>query len=266
MGAVYDITERKLLEQELREADARKNRFIATVSHELRNPLTAVMNAVAVLRKSKTDEGITEDHCDSAIQIATKQLSHLKRLIEDLIESSRIRHGNIRLQKNPCSLGSLLHEAVEMMHSHIAAKGQHISLSLPSEPLLMHADPLRIVQAFSNLIDNASKYTPRNGRIDLIVRREGNEARVILRDNGIGIPAEHLQSIFEPFLQLETQPDQLPTGLGIGLALVQELFRLHGARVEAQSEGLGQGSQFVVSLPLAMDDEEDGLTSKLTVV
>jgi PAS domain S-box-containing protein len=254
-GVAIDITERVRAEERLRvateqliEADRRKDEFIAMLAHELRNPLAPIRNAVHVLRH---DAAITlKGSRDLALlSIADRQVQHLIRLVDDLLEVSRITRGKIELKKQPIELTDVLRHAIETAQPIIEHGGHDLHVALPAEPLMLDADPVRLAQVFTNLLNNAAKYTERGGTIWLSAERRGNTAVITLRDSGVGIPAEMLPHVFDLFTQVDKTLGRAQGGLGIGLALVKRLIELHGGTVEAQSEGPGRGSAFVVQLP-----------------
>jgi PAS domain S-box-containing protein len=241
-----DVTERKRAEEALQAADRHKDEFLAMLAHELRNPLAPVRNAVALLRLGGTSAA---DRCWAA-EVIERQVRHLSRLVDDLLDVSRIRRGKIRLQKQPVALAEVVAQAVETSRPLIEAHRHHLDVQLPPGPVLLEADPTRLAQVLSNLINNAAKYTPDGGRIRLAAAVEGGAAVVRVADTGIGIPAEMLPKVFDLFTQVDHSLDRAQGGLGLGLALVQKLVELHGGSVEAHSDGPDKGSEFVVRLPL----------------
>ncbi len=242
-----DITMRKQAEGALQEADRRKDEFLATLAHELRNPLAPIRNAVELLRlKSPPDSGL-----QWARDVIDRQVQQMARLIDDLLDVSRITRNRLMLRKEPTDLATIIQNAAETSQPAIQAAGHTLTLDLPPEPIPLEADPIRLAQVFTNLLNNASKFTERGGRITLRAERQGNEAIVTVKDTGIGIPAEQLSSIFGMFVQIDKPPEQAArSGLGIGLSLTRALVEKHGGRVEAHSAGPGQGSEFSVHLPL----------------
>jgi PAS domain S-box-containing protein len=244
-----DITERKRAEDALKDADRRKDVFLATLAHELRNPLAPIRNAVQVLRH---DAGRTLKGRDLALlSMIDRQAAHLVRLVDDLLEVSRITRGKIELRKERVDLSDVLRHAIETAQPSIARGGHAIAVDLPEGPLALDADPVRLAQVFTNLLNNAAKYTERGGEISVTAERRGAEAVVTVRDSGVGIPADMLPRVFDIFTQVDRTLGRAEGGLGIGLALVKSLLEMHGGAVEAQSEGLGRGSAFVVRLPVA---------------
>jgi PAS domain S-box-containing protein len=242
-----EAKEKARLYQELREADRRKDEFLAMLSHELRNPLAPIRHVLQLIRLSGRD-------IDSAVRhnwvIVERQVEQLVRLVDDLLDISRISRGKIALQKQHVDLASILRQAEESSRPLFKSRKHTLEISIPAEPLPLRADPLRLVQVFANLLNNAAKYTPEGGRIDLAAGSVAGQAEVRVRDSGVGIPAAMLPRVFDLFTQMERTLDRSEGGLGIGLTLVRELTRLHGGTVEAQSAGPGQGSEFIVRLPL----------------
>jgi PAS domain S-box-containing protein len=241
-----DIIERTQTEAELKEADARKNEFIAMLGHELRNPLAPIRNAVHLIRKLDTPN----PRLHWAQEVINRQVNHLTRLVDDLLDVSRIVQGKLRLQKTSVDLIALLHQAIETTKPQFDARRHLFTAILPRYPLWFEADPVRLTQMVSNLLDNASKYTPTGGRIWLMVDHADSQIVISVRDNGEGIPDALLPHLFDVFTQAERTLDRAQGGLGLGLTIVQKIAELHGGRVEARSEGPGKGSEFIVRLPL----------------
>jgi PAS domain S-box-containing protein len=258
LGAVYDITERKTLEQALREADCRRTAFLATLAHELRNPLTPISNAINVLLRMQEDDPPSREKKMAVVKMARRQVDHLAHLVDDLLDVARIDHGKIRLERKPLDLVALLPHVVEFAKPKLDAKGHLLTLEVFSEPLPIFGDPVRLAQVFSNILDNAACYTDPGGRIALTARRDGDDACVAVRDNGNGIPPEMLSKIFEMFVQVGDRNDTPNRGLGVGLALARNLVEMHDGHIEARSDGLGHGSEFRVRLPLARREESRG--------
>jgi PAS domain S-box-containing protein len=242
-----DFIENARLYRQLWEADRRKDEFLATLAHELRNPLAPISNSLHLLRLT----GDLTPAAERVRQIMERQVGFMVRLVDDLLEISRVTRGTVALRKEPVDLAVVIHSAVEMSRPLIEAGGHQLAISVHPEPMTLEADPVRLTQVISNLLNNAAKYTPHNGQIWLVARPVGNEVVVSVRDNGMGIAPEHLPRIFEMFSQVTPSLDRIQGGLGIGLSLVRALVELHGGRVEAKSDGLGQGSEFLVRLPLA---------------
>lgn len=253
VGVNIDITEREKILQRLhqqatalQEADRRKDVFLATMAHELRNPLAPIRNAIELLRRSGTQSKPVEAAC----QLMERQFLRIVRIVDDLLDVSRISTGKIRLQKERVELAALVRTAAEAAHPLLESKGHHLTIALPLQPIVLEADPARLTQVLANLLDNAAKYTERNGCIRLAAEAANDEVRIEIQDNGVGISAEHLGHIFDAFSQIAPVSEQSLGGLGIGLSLAKGLVELHGGRIEVSSEGTGKGSRFVVSLPL----------------
>jgi PAS domain S-box-containing protein len=240
-----DITERKQSEMMLRAADRRKDEFLALLAHELRNPLAPLRHGLQVLRLAGGDAGIVTD----VRTMMDRQLEHMVRLIDDLLDIARIGQNKIELKRARVPLAAVINSAVETARPVIEAERHELNISLPSEPLFLDADITRLAQVFSNLLSNSAKYTRPGGKIWLTVERESEDAIVAVRDNGIGIPADALQRVFEMFCQIDRSIERATGGLGIGLALVKGLVEMHGGTVVADSDGLGRGSTFTVRLP-----------------
>lgn len=223
-------------------ASRSKDEFLAMLSHELRNPLAALRNAVYSAR-------LDANRRERALEIATRQAEQLGRLVDDLLDLSRIAQGAIRLNKHLVSLNELLERAAATASPLVEERSHRLSVSVPSEPLVCEGDPVRLEQVVGNLLDNAARYTNAGGHIELQLERRGGDAVLRVRDDGIGIAPEALPRIFELFVQAGRQPERAVGGLGIGLAVVRDLVALHRGRVEAHSEGPGRGAEFVVFLP-----------------
>jgi PAS domain S-box-containing protein len=245
IGSCLDVTEQKEAEVSLRESDRRKSEFLATLAHELRNPLAPIRN---VVEASRLTEGDAESWAD-AREVIERQVAQLVRLIDDLLDLSRIDRGKIELKRRRVTLGEIVHLAVETSRPAITAAHHELTVSLPEHPVVLNVDPARVSQVLSNLLNNAAKYTDPGGCVSLGARLQGNEVIVSIRDTGIGIPAEMLAGIFEPFHQVRGQRDRSQGGLGIGLTLVRSLVEMHGGSVSASSTGPGQGSEFTIRLP-----------------
>ena len=246
VGISIDVTEAVQAEDALREADRRKDEFLATLAHELRNPLAPISNAVHLLRRP--DGRRTADRM---VEMVGRQVRQIVRLVDDLMDVSRITQGKLELRREPLSLAEVLSMAVETSMPAIEAGRHELAVSLPDETLMLDADRVRLTQVFGNMLNNAAKYTDRGGRIWVDARREGQEVVVAVRDSGIGIPAAKLPHVFEMFAQAHRDSARGQAGLGIGLTMVRSLVELHGGSVEARSEGPGRGSEFLVRLPLA---------------
>ena len=243
---ISDIHERKLMEQTLREADRRKDEFLATLAHELRNPLAPIRNAVAILgRKGPLDPELTWSR-----EVIDRQVDQLTRLIDDLLDIARIASGKLRIRKERIPLERAIDMALETSRPQINAAGHRLSVLLPSERVTVEGDAARLAQVFSNLLNNAARYTEAGGEIALNAEVDGGEILVTIEDNGIGFPPEVGERLFDPFSQLTASDGRAHGGLGIGLSLVQGIVALHGGSVAARSAGPGRGSEFVVRLPL----------------
>lgn len=242
-----DISPRKRAEEALQEADRRKDEFLATLAHELRNPLAPIRNSLNILQLSRQTDPVAQ----RLGEMMERQVNHLVRLVDDLMEVSRITRGKIDLRKEPLEVAAVIRSAVETSRPLIEAGGHQLALALPANPLTLEGDPVRLTQVVTNLLNNAAKYTELGGQIWLSVRREEDEVAIVVRDTGIGIPPEMLSRVFEPFTQVNRHTSRAQGGLGIGLTLVKSLVEMHGGSVEAHSKGIGQGSEFVVRLPLA---------------
>lgn len=247
VGISRDITARKRNEEALLEADRRKDEFLATLAHELRNPLAPLSSALEIMRTA----GDAAPTPPTLREMMQRQVNHLVRLVDDLLEVSRITRGKIELRKEQVDLATVIDHALETSQPLIEAQAHAVQVSLPPEPLIVEADPVRLTQVIANLLNNAAKYMDRGGCIHVAGERRGDEAMLSVRDEGIGIAAENLPRVFDLFGQIDRSLNRAQSGLGIGLALVRRLVEMHGGRVEARSEGLGQGSEFIVHLPLA---------------
>jgi PAS domain S-box-containing protein len=254
-GTVQDITDRKHAEMEiqralndLREADRRKDEFLAMLSHELRNPLGPILNAVEVLEQLGPSDQEIAAECRDMI---ARQAKHMKRLLDDLLDLSRVSEGKIQLQKQRVDLNVLLGQAVEISRPMMIEKRHEVSLDLLPQPLALEADPTRLLQVFGNLLNNAAKYTDPGGHIAIVAAVEDGDAVVTVRDDGIGMTPDLLERAFDLFVQGTRALDRAQGGLGIGLTLVQTLVRMHGGSVRAFSGGPGRGSELLVRLPLA---------------
>jgi len=241
-----DLAERKRLEAALLDAGRRKDEFLAVLAHELRNPLAPIRTAVDILRLKALDDPEVRECRD----VVGRQVEHLTRLVDDLLDVSRITRGKITLDRRAVPVETIVRRAVEIQRPLLDARRQELTLELPEQALVVEGDLTRLSEAVGNLLNNASKYTDEGGRITLAVARAGGEAVLRVRDTGIGIPPEQLPNLFELFSQMQHTPSRAQGGLGIGLALVRRLVEMHGGRVEGHSEGPGKGSEFVIRLPL----------------
>jgi signal transduction histidine kinase/ActR/RegA family two-component response regulator len=246
--------ERLRLVSELRQADRKKDEFLATLAHELRNPLAPLRNALELLQRSNGDAAVGEQ----VRSMMGRQLDQMVRLIDDLLDMSRISQGKVQLRKERVELKAIVHSAVEAVQPLLQAQAHELTITLPPDPIYLDADATRLAQVISNLLNNAAKYTEKGGHIWLTAERLGNEAVVSVRDTGIGIAAEHLPHIFEMFSQVAPALERSQGGLGIGLSLVQGLVELHGGKVEARSGGIGKGSEFIVRLPIVETPAQPG--------
>jgi PAS domain S-box-containing protein len=281
VAVVLDITDRKRTEAALQDANRRKDEFLAMLSHELRNPLAPIRNAAHVLNRI----GPVDTNVRKATEMIQRQVQHLTRLVDDLLDVSRITRGKIRLRKEPLELTTVVAQAVETSQPLIDDRRHELMVGLPPEEVRVEADLTRLAQALANILTNAAKYTPEGGHIRLTVETGPGEAVVRIHDDGMGIAPELLPRVFDLFTQGDRSLARSEGGLGIGLTLVQSLVALHGGSVEAHSEGPGKGSEFVVRLPtllakaspagseregrhpspprrvLVVDDNEDGANS-----
>ena len=233
-------------ERALRLADQRKDEFLATLGHELRNPLAPLLTGLELLKAAR----IQDSRVTHTTGIMERQVKHLIRLVDDLLEVSRITRGLIDIQREPLDLDTILQSAVDTTRPACEASNHELLLELPAERVPVAGDVVRLTQVFSNLLTNACKYTNPGGRIVVTLEHDGNRARVSVRDNGIGIPADQLGTIFDMFTQVDRSNRRAQGGLGIGLTLVRSLIDLHGGSVEARSAGPGTGSEFIVNLPI----------------
>jgi PAS domain S-box-containing protein len=245
-GTTQDITGLKQAEQALMEADQRKDEFLAMLAHELRNPLTPIRNAAHVLGRLQTQE----PRVQWAQQVIERQVHHLSRLVDDLLDVSRIVRGKVALQMETVKLGDVVNQAIDMARPLIDAKGHELALRLPDQAVHLQGDAVRLAQVLLNLLDNAAKFTDEGGRIEVEARVVGPVVEIQVRDNGIGIPADLLPQIFDLFQQGKRGLDRSQGGLGIGLTLVKRLVEMHGGVLEAGSAGAGHGSAFTICLPL----------------
>ena len=232
---------------ELRAADERKDEFLATLGHELRNPLSPLLTCVELLKLSAP----ADPAMGRVVGVMQRQAGHLVRLVDDLLEVSRITRGLIEVQRTPVVLADIVSAAVETSRPVIEASEHALTVDMANEPLMVYGDEVRLTQVFANLLNNAAKYTDPGGRIDVSVRKSGQTVVVTVRDTGIGIDQEHLSSVFDMFTQVSRSNRRTQGGLGIGLTLVRSLVALHGGSVTASSDGPGRGSAFEVRLPLS---------------
>jgi PAS domain S-box-containing protein len=248
LGLTQDVTDRKRAEEAVKKADRRKDEFLATLAHELRNPLAPLRSGLEVLNVAQ-DPAVVAD----TRKMMSRQLSHMVRLVDDLLDASRITNDKLTLRKERVLLRAVVEMAVEASRPVIDAARHVVRLALPEQPLWLDADPTRLAQVMSNLLTNAAKYTPEGGCIELAAERRGGEVIVRVVDTGLGIPPAMLDEVFEMFTQVNRTLERAQGGLGIGLALVKRLVELHGGTIAALSPGLGEGSTFSVRLPLVED-------------
>jgi signal transduction histidine kinase len=253
--SIRHAVERKRIEQTLKEAERRKDDFLAMLAHELRNPLAPIRNAVEVLKRP----GIESSHVAWARDVIDRQLTQLTYLVDELLDVSRITHGKIVLKLECLDLSEVIAQAIEASRPLIEARRHELSVVLPSEPVRVEGDFARLAQVLSNLLDNAAKYTPDDGHIRVSITAEDQEAVIRVQDNGVGISADALPYIFELFTQTERSLDRAEGGLGIGLSLVKRLVEMHGGQTEVHSSGLGRGCEFVVRLPMPGGEPESSL-------
>ena len=238
LAALRDVTERK-------EAVRRRDEFLAMLAHELRNPLAPILSAVHFMHQ----RGLPTAELEEACAVIERQSQHLVRILDDLLDLSRVTHGKIDLRKQPIDLRTLLADAVRASRNLAEARNLQLTTDVPTETLWVEADPTRMTQVIVNLLNNATKYTPPGGRIEATLRSDDSQAILSVKDTGVGIPEVERISIFDLFAQLHVSLDRTEGGLGIGLTLAQRIVELHGGTIEAQSEGEGKGSEFIVRLP-----------------
>ncbi|HEX4412928.1 MAG TPA: ATP-binding protein [Lacipirellulaceae bacterium] len=237
-------------EESLKQADKRKDEFLATLAHELRNPLAPLRNSVNLLQLTASDDPATARLCE----MMERQVNQLVRLVDDLLEVSRITRGKIELRKENVELATVARNAIETSRPVIDNAGVQLAITLPQEPVIVHGDPVRLGQVFSNLLNNAAKYTNAGGQIWFTARKESGEAVISIRDTGIGIAADVLPNVFDMFMQVDRATNRSQGGLGIGLTLVRSLVELHDGSVSVQSDGPGHGSEFTVRLPVVVEE------------
>jgi PAS domain S-box-containing protein len=243
VNVLMDITGRKQSENILRQADRRKNEFLAMLAHELRNPLAPIRSGLDVLALAESAERDT-------IELMQQQVEHLVRLVDDLLDVSRIVRGQIELRRQPVELADVVGDAVRAIDDSVVEHNHRLTVSLPKSPVWLNADPVRLKQVVQNLLKNSCKYTDRGGKIELTARQVGGEAEVRVVDDGVGIDPELLPHVFEMFAQSSRSLDRAQGGLGIGLMLVRSIVERHGGSVSAHSNGPGQGSEFCIRLPV----------------
>jgi signal transduction histidine kinase len=245
-----EVTERTRVELALKEADRHKDEFLAMLAHELRNPLAPIHNAIALMHRTS----LSDPQLIWSRDVIGRQLAHLTRLVDDLLDVSRITRGKINLNKEVSELAILVARTVETVQPLFEERGHTLSVEIPEGVLAVLGDPTRLTQALGNVLSNAAKYTDRGGLITLVAAQTGTEVEIRVRDNGIGIPPDLMPMIFNLFTQLDRTSGPAQSGLGIGLALVQRLVEMHGGSVTAHSDGPGRGSEFVIRLPLFISD------------
>jgi len=252
IGTNLDVTDRNLADAKLRliaaelsESDRRKSEFLAMLAHELRNPLAPIRNMLQVLKLKGDDPNAVAN----ASAIIDRQVGQMVRLVDDLLDVSRVSRGRIELRKERVGLASIIRQAEEAANPMCDSMSHELTVTLPSRPVEVNGDPVRLIQVVSNLLTNACKFTDQGGKIWLSVERVADQAVIRVRDNGVGISAGNLPRLFQIFMQVDATLDRSSAGLGIGLALVKNLVEMHDGTVEANSEGIGRGSEFVVRLP-----------------
>jgi signal transduction histidine kinase/ActR/RegA family two-component response regulator len=246
IGVNIDITERKRAEEALREADRRKDEFLAMLGHELRNPLGIISTSVQLLRRKGPADSILVD----LREMILRQTEHMSRMLDDLLDVSRITRGQISLKKEYCDFAKIVRQMAVDQRAAFDESGVHLALELPDQPLWVRGDPTRLAQIVGNLLYNANKFTDCGGTVTVRLGEMAGSAVLSVKDTGIGIEPAMVGQIFEPFIQADRSIDRSRGGLGLGLALVKGLVKLHGGEVGAQSEGLGRGSEFIIRLPL----------------
>lgn len=252
--AYLDIARLKQVENELRELDQRKNEFLATLAHELRNPLAPLRNGLEVLRLAGSDARVAE----KARGMMERQLTQMVRLVDDLLDVSRVSRGKIELRREDVGLAAVLRNATETSQPLMTERGHTFDVHIPAAKITIHGDLTRLAQVFSNLLNNAARYTPNGGRIVLGVKTLDREVAVTVTDNGLGIPADMLSRVFDIFTQVDRSFEKAQGGLGIGLSIAKRLVEMHGGSIEAASDGPGKGSVFTVRLPATVDAATGG--------
>jgi signal transduction histidine kinase len=245
-----EVAERSRVEQALKAADRHKDEFLAMLAHELRNPLAPILNAVQLIRRKP----LADPQLAWSREVIERQLSHLTRLVDDLLDVSRITRGKINLARETVNVSDLVARAIETVQPMIAERGHQFTLDVADGPIRVFGDPLRLTQALGNVLSNAAKYTENQGRISLVARQVDGTVEIRVRDTGIGIPSHLLPRIFDMFTQLNHHTGRPQSGLGIGLALVRKLLEMHGGTVTAFSEGDGLGSEFLITLPVIVNE------------
>ncbi|HYC56405.1 MAG TPA: ATP-binding protein [Candidatus Binatia bacterium] len=249
-----DITERRRHENTIREGERKKSQFLATLAHELRNPLAPLSNSLEVMKRAEGDAAMMRQIHGTM----ERQVSHLVRLVDDLMDSSRINRGRLQLRKRVVEVSSVVHQAVEACRQLAECSELDVQVAVPEERILLEGDPVRLVQIFTNLLNNACKFSHAHGRIWVKAEKDGDDGVIVsVKDAGAGIAADMLDQVFDMFVQADSSLERTKQGLGIGLTLVKQLVEMHGGRVEARSEGIGRGSEFLVHLPALSDKAQD---------
>jgi len=255
-----EVAERARAEAALKEADRHKDEFLAVLAHELRNPLAPIRNAVEIMRRSS----VMDPQLAWSRDVVERQVKHLTRLVDDLLDVSRITRGNINLSREPVNVATIVARAIETIAPLIAEQRHDLSIDISEEALEVEGDLTRLTQVLGNLLNNAAKYTDPGGSISVTALRVGTDVEIRVRDNGIGIPPALLPRLFQLFTQVDAAAHRAQGGLGIGLALVRQLVQMHGGSVTAYSDGPGKGSEFLIRLPLRMQRPRELMQSSLT--
>jgi len=254
-----EIEERGRAEEALKQADRRKDEFLAILSHELRNPLAPMRNAVEIMRQVN----LSDARLDFARQVIDRQLTHLTRLMEDLLDISRVTRDTIQLQREQVDAQLVVRRAIETLQPVIRERGHRLHVQYGAAPMTVWGDPVRLVQVVGNLLSNAAKYTPDGGDISISAGPEEGQVVIRVKDNGVGLAQESIPRLFSLFSRVAHRESTAQEGLGVGLALVRKLVQMHGGEVIAVSEGLQRGSEFIVRLPEAMDEAPEGTAQAL---
>lgn len=257
-GSLEDITESRKDREEVREAVRRRDQFLAMLSHELRNPLGAILNATTLLESDLNDVKLIDKACN----VVSRQSRQMARLLDDLLDVSRITHGKIDLERKVVDLTSLANEAIDIVSIQTKENEQFISVEMPDDPIYVDGDPTRLQQVFINLLMNATKYTPEKGDISVTIKKEADDAIIRIRDTGCGMQPEMLEKVFELFVQSNETIDRSNGGMGVGLTLVRSVLTLHGGTISAHSDGPNQGSEFIVTLPLVKNATQPQIPEK----
>ena len=248
IGILRDYTQQKRADEKIQESVRRRDQFLAMLSHELRNPLSAIVTATALI-KSGRPEGQ-----DKLVEVVDRQSLQMARLLDDLLEATRVTQNKIELKKTVLDLRAVVREAADAAHNLFSSRGIEFKADLPPRPIDVDGDAARLQQIIVNLLNNAAKYTPRGGHVRLSMTADETAARISVKDDGVGIPAEFLETIFDLFVQSNRTLDRAQGGIGVGLTLVRSLVQMHGGTVRAESDGDGRGSAFIVELPLSRHD------------